>query len=80
MLHVCNERAKISAACIGSDNDPALAAFATFGAFVWIVPITNTVTAPAILRASQEHAVYAPFPARIVAVKVADRDEVGAEA
>jgi putative peptide zinc metalloprotease protein len=59
---------------------PALAALTAFAAFVWIVPITNTVTAPAILRASQEHAVYAPFPARVVAVMVADRDAVGAEA
>lgn len=59
---------------------PALGALAVVAAFVWIVPITNTVTAPAILRASQEHAVYAPFPARVVAVMVTDREEVGADA
>jgi putative peptide zinc metalloprotease protein len=59
---------------------PAAIFVAVMLAFMWIVPISNTVTAPAILRAQQEHAVYAPFPARIVAVRVADRDEVGADA
>lgn len=59
---------------------PAAAAFAVLAALVWIVPISNTVTAPAILRAHQEHAVYAPFPARVVAVLVSDQQQVGAEA
>jgi putative peptide zinc metalloprotease protein len=58
---------------------PAAAAFAVFVALVWIVPISNTVTAPAILRAHQEHAVYAPFPARVVAVLVSDQQQVGAD-
>jgi putative peptide zinc metalloprotease protein len=58
---------------------PAAIALAVFVAFVWIVPISNTVTAPAILRAHQEHAVYAPFAARIVEVKVADRAAVNVD-
>jgi len=47
--------------------------------FVWTVPISNQVSAPAILRASQEHAVYAPFPARVAAVLVSDRERVSAD-
>lgn len=58
---------------------PFAAAFLVLAAFVWIVPISNTVTAPAILRAHQEHAVYAPFPARVVSLLVSDQDHVGAD-
>ncbi|HYC53037.1 MAG TPA: HlyD family efflux transporter periplasmic adaptor subunit [Gemmatimonadaceae bacterium] len=58
---------------------PAVAALVVAVALMWIIPISNTVTAPAILRAQQEHAVYAPFPARVVAVKVKDQQHVGAE-
>ena len=34
--------------------------------FVWVVPISSEVSAPAILRAEQEHALYAPFAAEIM--------------
>jgi putative peptide zinc metalloprotease protein len=40
------------------------------GAAIWLVPITNEVTAPAYVRASQEHAVYAPFPALVTRIDV----------
>jgi putative peptide zinc metalloprotease protein len=59
---------------------PAAAALVVLAALLWIVPISNTVTAPAIMRAHQEHAVYAPFPARVVAILVSDQDKVGAQA
>jgi putative peptide zinc metalloprotease protein len=52
---------------------------AMLAAFVWIVPISYEVTAPAILRAQQEHAVYAPFAARIAAVRVAERQQVSVD-
>jgi putative peptide zinc metalloprotease protein len=55
---------------------PAVAFLVVLGAFMWIVPISNQVTAPAILRAHQEYAVYAPFPAKVVALSVSDRDKV----
>jgi multidrug efflux pump subunit AcrA (membrane-fusion protein) len=42
------------------------------------VPVTNQVTAPGILRGSQEQAVYAPFAARVVSVAVAPRQRVSA--
>jgi putative peptide zinc metalloprotease protein len=58
---------------------PALAVTGLAAAFVWIVPISNQVTAPAIVRAQQEHAVYAPFAAKVVAVRVGDRDKVAAD-
>ena len=38
---------------------------------VWLLPVANEVTAPALLRAAREQAVYAPFPARVAAVAVA---------
>lgn len=59
---------------------PAFGALAVALALTWIVPISNTVTAPAILRAQQEYAVYAPFPARVVAVKVKDQQLVERDA
>jgi putative peptide zinc metalloprotease protein len=51
---------------------PAATVAAIAVAFVWIVPISNQVSAPAILRAHQEYAVYAPFPAKVIAVRVAE--------
>lgn len=44
--------------------------------FVWVVPISYEVSAPAILRAEQEHALYAPFAAKITAVLVRERQQV----
>jgi putative peptide zinc metalloprotease protein len=58
---------------------PATVVVLLGAAFFWTVPISNQVSAPAILRAHQEHAVYAPFAAKVVAVLVSDKDAVGAE-
>ena len=46
---------------------------------VWIVPVSNQVTAPAIMRAENEQAVYAPMAARIsrIAVEQGQRVEAG---
>jgi putative peptide zinc metalloprotease protein len=52
---------------------------AILAAFVWLVPISYQVSAPAILRAQQEHSVYAPFAARVTAVRVAERQRIAAE-
>ena len=45
---------------------------------LWMVPVTNQVTAPGILRGSHEQAVYAPFPALVVSVAVSARQRVSA--
>jgi putative peptide zinc metalloprotease protein len=45
---------------------------------LWTVPVTNEVIAPGIYRGSQEQAVYAPFPARVVSVAVSPRQKVSA--
>jgi len=37
---------------------------------VWLVPVTNQMSAPAVLRIAQEQPVYAPFAAQIKAVEV----------
>lgn len=37
---------------------------------VWLVPVTNQMTAPAVLRVAQEQPVFAPFPAQIKSVEV----------
>ncbi len=37
---------------------------------VWLVPVTNQMTAPAVLRVSQEQPVYAPLAAQIKSVEV----------
>jgi putative peptide zinc metalloprotease protein len=58
---------------------PAVAVLALITAFVWLIPISYEVSAPAILRAQEEHAVYAPFPARVTAVRVSDRQAVAAQ-
>jgi putative peptide zinc metalloprotease protein len=44
-----------------------------FGALllvVWLIPVTNQLSAPAVLRIAQEQPVYAPFAAHIRAVEV----------
>jgi len=41
------------------------------------VPISYEVSAPAILRAQQEHAVYPPFAGRVTAVRVVEHQRVG---
>jgi putative peptide zinc metalloprotease protein len=58
---------------------PAIVLLALVTALVWLVPVSYEVTAPAIVRAQQEHAVYAPFAARVTAVRVSDRQRVGVE-
>ena len=50
---------------------------AILAAFVWLVPISYEVSAPAILRAQQEHAVYPPFAGRVTAVRVVEHQRVG---
>jgi len=55
---------------------PALVAVAVAGTLVWVIPVSHEVTAPAILRAQQEYAVYAPFPARVSEVQVKERQKV----
>jgi len=57
---------------------PVLAAALIGTVALWMVPVTNQVTAPGILRGSQEQAVYAPFAARVVSVAVAPRQRVSA--
>jgi putative peptide zinc metalloprotease protein len=59
---------------------PAIVALALVTAFVWVFPVSYEVTAPAIVRAQQEHAVYAPFAAKVTAVRVSDRQRVAADA
>lgn len=59
---------------------PVIVVLALVTAFVWLIPVSYEVSAPAILRAQEEHAVYAPFPARVTAVQVADRQAVAAQA
>ena len=54
-----------------------LSAVAALGlVMLWIVPVASVVTAPAILRAQHEHAVYAPFGAKVTEVLVRDSDYV----
>jgi putative peptide zinc metalloprotease protein len=55
---------------------PVAAVAALVALFVWVVPISYEVSAPAILRAEQEHAVYAPFAAKVNAVLVRERQSV----
>jgi putative peptide zinc metalloprotease protein len=43
---------------------------------VWMVPVTNQLSAPAVLRISQEQPVYAPFPANIKSIPVKNGDIV----
>lgn len=59
---------------------PAVAALGLAMLAIWLVPVTREVTAPAYLRATYEHAVYAPFPGRLanLAVKPGDVVQLGA--
>src|SRR5262249_50927376 len=59
---------------------PAVAVLAIAGTVTWVIPVSHEVTAPAILRAQDEHVVYAPFPARIAEVRVAELQKVAAGA
>jgi putative peptide zinc metalloprotease protein len=59
---------------------PAMVLLAIITALVWLIPVSYEVSAPAILRAQDEHSVYAPFAARVTAVQVSDRQSVGADA
>jgi len=58
---------------------PTSALSAVVALVVWAVPVSNQVRAPALLHASQEHALYAPFAARVVAVRVTERARVSSE-
>jgi putative peptide zinc metalloprotease protein len=46
---------------------------------LWLVPVAREVTAPAVLLAEHEQALYAPFPARIASVEVRPGDRVQPE-
>jgi putative peptide zinc metalloprotease protein len=43
---------------------------------VWLVPVAKEVTAPAVLFADREQALYAPYPARIISVDVRPGESV----
>jgi putative peptide zinc metalloprotease protein len=58
---------------------PTVTVLAIATIVVWAVPISNQVSAPAVLHAQREHAVYAPFAARVTAVLVSDREKVSAD-
>jgi putative peptide zinc metalloprotease protein len=49
---------------------PISAVFGLFLFIVWLVPVSNQMTAPAVLRVAQEQPVYAPFAAQIKSVEV----------
>jgi len=49
---------------------PLLVAAAVLLVLAWTVPISNQVSAPAVMKAAHEHAIYAPFAGRIVAIDV----------
>lgn len=55
---------------------PALGLFAAVLALVWIGPVSTEVSAPALLHASQEQSVFAPFPGRVIGVDVQPRQQV----
>ena len=48
---------------------PVTAVFGALLVLIWLVPVSNQMTAPAVLRAAQEQSVYAPFAARIKSVE-----------
>lgn len=43
---------------------------------VWLVPVSREMTAPAVLRAGQEQAIYAPVPGKIIVLNVKPGQEV----
>ena len=59
---------------------PAAAVLAVAAVVVWVIPVSNEVTAPAILRAQHEHAVFAPFAGRVTELRVAELQKVVAGA
>ncbi len=59
---------------------PLIAALAVVTAMVWLFPISHQVIAPAVFRAQQEHAVYAPFAGKVTAIQVSDRQSVAMNA
>jgi len=59
---------------------PIISALVVATVLVWVFPVAHQVTAPAVFRAQQENAVYAPFAGRVTGVRVADRQSVAANA
>ena len=49
---------------------PLSAVFGVLLLVVWLVPVTNQMTAPAVLRVAQEQPVFAPFAALVKSVEV----------
>ena len=49
---------------------PISAVFGGLLLLIWMVPVTNQMTAPAVLRVAQEQPVFAPFAAHIKSVEV----------
>ncbi len=49
---------------------PLSVVFGLLLATVWLVPVTNQMTAPAVLRVAQEQPVFAPFAAQVRSVEV----------
>ncbi len=58
---------------------PTLALAAVLLLLVWLLPISSQVMAPAVLRAENEQAVFAPFPSQVntLAVKPGQRVQAG---
>jgi len=58
---------------------PSLALAVVLLLFVWLLPISSQVMAPAVLRAENEQAVFAPFPSQVntLAVKPGQRVKAG---
>jgi putative peptide zinc metalloprotease protein len=58
---------------------PSLALLASLLLLVWVVPISSQVTAPAVMRAENEQAVYAPFASKLsmLSVKPGQRVQAG---
>lgn len=61
--YLWRQRAQVSPAWKPIGVTAALAAF-----FVWLLPVASEVQAPGVLRAEYDQALYAPFPARVLAV------------
>ena len=82
VMPVWNEVAHLwkSRASMRLAGPPLVSAVALVVLVVWVVPVAHQVSAPAVFRAQQENAVYAPFAGRVTAVSVADRQSVAANA
>ena len=57
---------------------PLIAVLAVATVLVWLFPVSHQVIAPAVFRAQQEYAVYAPFAGKVTSIKVSDRQRVAA--